>query len=124
MSANCLLKSPILFISGLKLEPNWIVSLSQPRLFLYCKINPSLFWNDSIIFIKHQEAFDDIKRYFANPPVLVPLVKGKDLRLYIAKSNSTIASMLVQKDDNDIERVVYYLSRILNDVEIRYSAIE
>ena len=46
------------------------------------------------------------------------------MRLYIATSNSTIASMLVQEDDNDIECVVYYLSQILNDAKIRYSAIE
>ena len=31
---------------------------------------------------KHQEVFDDIKRYLANPPVLVPLVKGRDLKLF------------------------------------------
>ena len=32
--------------------------------------------------------------------------------------------MLVQEDDNDIECAIYYLIRILSDVEIRYSAIE
>ena len=32
--------------------------------------------------------------------------------------------MLVQKNDNGIECAIYYLSRILNDVEIKYSAIE
>ena len=50
-------------------------------------------------------------------------VKGKDLRLYIATSYLTIASMLVQEDDDDIEHV-YYLSQILNYVKIRHSAIE
>jgi len=51
---------------------------------------------------EHQEAFNGIKRYLANPLVLVPYVKGKDFRFYIATSNSTIASMLVQEDDNRI----------------------
>jgi len=32
--------------------------------------------------------------------------------------------MLVQEDYNDIEWTIYYLSRILNDAKIRYSAIE
>ena len=59
---------------------------------------------------EHQEAFDDIKRYLANLPVLVPPVKGIDFRLYITTSYSTIARMLVQEDDNGIQHVVYYLS--------------
>ena len=42
---------------------------------------------------EHQDPFDDIKRHLANPPVLVPSMKGKDLRLHIAASYSTIASM-------------------------------
>ena len=32
--------------------------------------------------------------------------------------------MLVQEDDNGIEYVIYYLSQIINDVKVRYSAIE
>ena len=38
---NYLLKFPLLFINGLKLESNWIVPLSRPRLFLYYRINPN-----------------------------------------------------------------------------------
>src|ERR1051325_7499095 len=46
------------------------------------------------------------------------------MRLYIAASDSTIGSMLVQEDDNHVERLVYYLSRMLNGPETRYSDIE
>ena len=35
-----------------------------------------------------------------------------------------IGSMVTQDDDKGNERVVYYLSRVLNDVETRYSAVE
>ena len=59
---------------------------------------------------EHKEDFDDTKRYLANTLVLVPYAKGNDLTLYIVASYSTIASMLVQEDDNGIEHVVYYLS--------------
>ena len=51
-------------------------------------------------------------------------MKEKDLKLYISASDSTIAGMLVQEDYNNIEYAICYLTRILNDVEIRYSAIE
>ena len=73
---------------------------------------------------EHQEPFDDMKRYLANPLILVPRVKERDLKLYISTLDLIIASMLVQKNDNGIECAIYYLSRILNDVEIKYSAIE
>src|ERR1051325_5091910 len=46
------------------------------------------------------------------------------MRLYIAASDLTIGSMLVQEDDNHVERLVYYLSRMLNGPETKYSDIE
>lgn len=59
-----------------------------------------------------------------NPPILSPSVINKCMRLYISASDSTIGSMLVQEDDNGLERAFYYLSRVLNNIEIRYSLIE
>ena len=52
------------------------------------------------------------------------LVDGRDLKLYISVTGSTIASMLKQEDENDIECAIYYLSRILKDIETRYIPIE
>nr|KYP60887.1 Transposon Ty3-G Gag-Pol polyprotein [Cajanus cajan] len=76
-------------------------------------------WNE-----EHQKAFDEIKVYLAHPPVLAPLSKGKKLKLYISASDSTIAGMLAQDDDNGIERVIYYLSRMLVGAETRYTPLE
>ncbi|KAK2455906.1 hypothetical protein QL285_003321 [Trifolium repens] len=76
-------------------------------------------WNQ-----EHQKAFDDIKEYLIKPPVLMPPSRDKAMKLYIATSDKTIGSMLAQEDDNGIENAVYYLSRVLNDAEIRYTAIE
>ena len=73
---------------------------------------------------EHQEAFDQIKRYLSNPPILPPPKSGFPLKLYISASNDTIGSMLCQEYDDGIERVIYYLSRILNDAETRYTFIE
>ncbi|KAK2382415.1 hypothetical protein QL285_069951 [Trifolium repens] len=76
-------------------------------------------WNE-----EHQKAFDDIKSYLIKPPVLMPPSRNKAMKLYIAASDKTIGSMLAQEDDNGIENAVYYLSRVLNDAETRYTAIE
>jgi hypothetical protein len=46
------------------------------------------------------------------------------MKVYISASNSTIGSMLAQKDENVNERAIYYLSWILNDAETRYSPVE
>ncbi|XP_015970077.1 uncharacterized protein LOC107493500 [Arachis duranensis] len=46
------------------------------------------------------------------------------LKLYIAASINTIGCMLAQEDENGHERTVYYLRRVLTDIETRYSLIE
>src|SRR3954468_12090271 len=73
---------------------------------------------------EHQEAFEKIKQYLMHPPILAPPNGNKHVRLYISASDKTIGSMLAQEDENGIERAIYYLSRVLNDAETRYSAIE
>ncbi|XP_058751478.1 uncharacterized protein LOC131624538 [Vicia villosa] len=74
--------------------------------------------NEDFIWKKeHQEAFDKIKEYLTKPPILAPPVRNRPMRLYIAASESTIGSMLVQESDNGVERPVYYLSRMLNGPE-------
>ncbi|CAJ2645601.1 unnamed protein product [Trifolium pratense] len=73
---------------------------------------------------KQQKAFDEIKAYLSKPPTLMPPIRNKAMKLYIAASDATIGSMLAQEDENGVEKAIYYLSRILNDAETRYSSIE
>ncbi|XP_050896046.1 uncharacterized protein LOC127102751 [Lathyrus oleraceus] len=76
-------------------------------------------WND-----EHQEAFDKIKHYLTDPPILAPPCGTKPMRLYISASDTTIGSMLAQENEDGVERAIYYLSRVLNDAETRYTSIE
>src|ERR1044072_1105011 len=73
---------------------------------------------------EHQKAFEEIKNYLINPPVLLPPTRSRPMKLYIAASDLTIGSMLAQEDDDGFERAIYYLSRVLNDAKTRYSSIE
>ena len=73
---------------------------------------------------EHQKAFDDIKAYLMNPLILLPFLRDKVMKLYIAASDNTMGSMLAQEDENGIERAIYYLSRVLNDAETRYHPSE
>ncbi|CAN6727421.1 unnamed protein product [Malus baccata var. baccata] len=72
----------------------------------------------------HQQAFDNIKAYLTSPPVLVPPQRGKPLKLYISASERSIGSLLAQNNEGGKEQAVYYLSRILTEVETRYSPVE
>ncbi|CAN6554731.1 unnamed protein product [Malus baccata var. baccata] len=72
----------------------------------------------------YQKAFDSIKAYLTSPPVLVPPQRGKPLKLYISTSDKSIGSLLAQNNEGGKEQAVYYLSRILIEVETRYSPVE
>ncbi|CAN6561920.1 unnamed protein product [Malus baccata var. baccata] len=72
----------------------------------------------------HQKAFDSIKAYPTSSPVLVPPQRGKPLKLYISTSEKSIGSLLAQNNKGGNEQAMYYLSRILTEVETRYSPIE
>nr|KYP76062.1 Retrovirus-related Pol polyprotein from transposon opus [Cajanus cajan] len=56
--------------------------------------------------------------------LIAPPSKGRQLKLYISTNDSTIAGMLVQEDDNGIERVIYYLTRTLVGAENKYTPLE
>ncbi|CAL9001615.1 unnamed protein product [Prunus brigantina] len=73
---------------------------------------------------EHQVAFDDIKKYLSQPPVLMPPKRGKPLRLYISASESSIGCLLAQNNESEREQAVHYLSRTLNMAELNYSPVE
>ena len=50
--------------------------------------------------------------------------KDKDLKFYISASEESIGSMLVQDNELGKEQAVYYLSRVLIPIELKYSPIE
>ena len=54
------------------------------------------------------------------PPLLVPPQQGKPFKLYISVDDKTIGSALMQEFEGR-ERVVFYLSSRLLDLETRYS---
>ncbi|CAL9005311.1 unnamed protein product, partial [Prunus brigantina] len=65
-------------------------------------LSPLLKLKDAEQFIwgtEHQAAFDDIKKYLSQPPVLMPPKRGKPLRLYISASESSIGCLLAQNNE-------------------------
>ena len=56
--------------------------------------------------------------------MLTSLAFGRPLKLYMSGIDDSIGSLLAQDAKDGTERVVYYLSHLLNDVETRHTPIE
>ena len=71
-----------------------------------------------------QRSFDALKASLASTPVISPPNYQKDFLLYLAASDTTVGIVVVQTDDDNIEHVIYYLSRGLVGVELKYPYVE
>ena len=72
-----------------------------------------------------QVAFDKVKKYLTNSPVLVPLVQGRPLILYLMVHEKSMGCVLEQHDETGRkEQAIYYLSKKFTDYESRYSLLE
>ena len=72
-----------------------------------------------------QVAFDKVKEYLTNPPVLVPPVQRKPLILYLTVHGRSMGCVLEQHDEiGRNEQAIYYLSKKFTDYESRYSPLE
>ena len=72
----------------------------------------------------YKNAFESIKKYLLNPPVLGVPIPGKPLILYITAQEQSLGALLAQKNEAEKEKALYYLSRKLTGVELKYSPIE
>jgi len=54
----------------------------------------------------------------------VPPVPGHPLLLYVSATEDVVGAVLAQNNKENKERVVYYLSKLFNDAEKKYTTIE
>jgi len=110
------------FLGRLNYIARFISQLTMTCESIFCllrKKNPGVWDNDC------QEAFDKIKRYLQNPPLLVPPTSGRPLILYLTITETTMGCVLGQHDESGRkEQAIYYLSKKFNDCESKYTTIE
>jgi len=70
-----------------------------------------------------EEAFVELKRYMANPPVLCKPELSIPLCLYFAVTEKAISPVLLQEQDQ-VQRPIYFVSKVLQGPEVRYQALE
>ena len=54
----------------------------------------------------------------------MPPIQGHPLKLYLSAANESIGCLLAQNNSKSHEQAVYYLSRVLNLIETRYTLID
>ena len=68
-------------------------------------------------------AFQELKRYLSHPPIMSSPVVDEVLFAYIAVALYAISLVLIRVDSG-IQQPVYYVSKSLNEAEVRYLPLE
>ena len=83
------------------------------------KKNATFKWNQP-----EKEAFDQIKKAIAEAPSLQSPDFGRDFSLYTFASDLSLAALLTQKDRNNDERPISFMSTGLQGAGLNYPEIE
>ncbi|KAL0405213.1 UNVERIFIED_CONTAM: hypothetical protein Slati_3835200 [Sesamum latifolium] len=70
-----------------------------------------------------QLAFEELKAYLARLPLLVKPSPGDTLYLYLSVAPQAVSSVLI-REEGEKQLPIYYVSKVLNGVEGRYTPIE
>ena len=85
---------------------NRFVSKAMDKCLPFFKTLKQAFaWTD-----EYEAAFQELKRYLSNPPLLSPAKQGEDLYLYLAVSATAVSAVLI-REENKKQLPVYYVSQ-------------
>ena len=68
-------------------------------------------------------AFKQLKEYLSWPPIMSSLEMDEVLFAYIAMASHAVSLVLIRVDSS-IQKPVYYVSKSLHEVEVRYLPLE
>ena len=68
-------------------------------------------------------AFQQLKEYLFRPPIMSKPEKDEVLFAYIVVASHVVSLVLVQ-DDNRVQKLIYYVSKSLHEVDVRYLPLE
>ena len=76
-------------------------------------------WNEEC-----DRAFSQIKQYLAEPLILASLDIGETLFIYLAVLDIAVSVALFKENEDEKQRLVFFVSKSLVDVETRYNHLE
>ena len=68
-------------------------------------------------------AFEILKQYLSSPPILSRPKKEEVLYVYLSITNYVVSLVLV-RNENGVQRTVYYVSKSLQEAKTRYLPLE
>ena len=68
-------------------------------------------------------AFQQLKEYLSRPPIMSSLEANEVLYAYIVVAPHAVSLVLI-RDDNGLQKPVYYVSKSLHETEVRYLPLE
>ena len=71
-----------------------------------------------------RKSFWEIKKAISEAPVLVSPDFTKDFSVFSYASEYTIAAVLLQKNDENLEQPIAFFSKMLRDGELKYDIME
>ena len=71
-----------------------------------------------------EQAIWEIKRYLTQLPILSSPQPGEELYMYLAISYCIVNAILFHHEKDKEQRLIYYVSKVMVDSEIRYSKME
>ena len=95
------------------------VSRATDKCLLFFKtLKQAFVWTDEC-----EAAFQELKRYLSNSPLLSPSKGGENLYLYLAVSTTAVSVALIREEAKK-QLPVYYVSQALQGAESNYPRIE
>ncbi|XP_028077305.1 uncharacterized protein LOC114279278 [Camellia sinensis] len=94
-----------------------MAEITQPFNSLLKK-DAKFIWNE-----EHKQAFEGVKSALIFPLSMTPPQPARPLLLYVTSTPKSVGALLAQEIDG-LEQPVYYISRVVQGAEIRYSPIE
>ena len=67
--------------------------------------------------------FQQLKEYLSRPPIMSSPVADEVLYVYIAVAPHAVSLVLI-REDNGLQRLIYYMSKSLYEAKIKYSPLE
>jgi hypothetical protein len=109
------------FLGTINFIRRFIVNFAEFTKYITCMLrkDSEVKWTEEA---KH--SFESIKKAIMIALVLISPNFDKDFYIFSFSSNDTIATMLLQKNEDGHEKPVAFYSRVLKDAEIKYDPIE
>ena len=108
-------------LTGMMVALNQFISRSTDRcrpFFLLLYKWKEFKWTDECVV-----AFQQLKQYLSRPPIMSSPVVDEFLFAYIAVAFYVISFVLIRVD-NSVQRLIYYVSKSLNEAEVRFLPLE